>query len=232
MTFIFVDIMNLKYLKGFFILLLIISIVSLVFNVNGYLTEDEPIKKIINETELGRNDLGYVTKIGPIGNNSSDVKIAYIIGVHPSEYVTHIALYDTLVKNSDSLNYCYYIYKVEVTKDADIYEEGRVNGQLLANEFVVSDITSLDFNLVCDIHSHSGVFEGTYAEENFIFTPLGDSESLEYCNEIIAQIDHLVYYSPYLQTSPIFVTIPIIESGTPAIIFETYTHGHVNDAYD
>jgi len=175
-------------------------------------------------TNLGSNNRGSVELIGPIGNESSNVKIAYIIGVHPLESAAHNALYDSLIAKSDSLNYCYYIYKINVTEGDSDYDVGRMNGQLLAKEFVVPDVTSKKYNLVVDIHSNQGTNGGNYEETNFIFAPLNNPTSKNFADEIIAKIPPLVYYFPKSQTSPEYVTIPIIQSGTPAIIYETYKY--------
>ena len=53
--------------------------------------------------------------LGPFGNTDSDIKIAYSIGMHPLESKAHKALFDTVNSKSSSLNYCYYIYKINVT---------------------------------------------------------------------------------------------------------------------
>lgn len=187
--------------------------VNIIDNVNGFETVD-----------LGSNDMGSVDLIGPIGNKNSNTKIAYIIGVHPLESNVHNALFNSLISKSDSLNYCYYIYRINVTKAADDYGVGRMNGQLLAKEFVVGDVSSKDYNLVVDIHSNQGTKGGSYEETNFIFAPLNDPVSKTFADEIIAKIPPLVYYFPKSQTSPEYVTVPIIQSGTPAIIYETYKY--------
>ena len=41
---------------------------------------------------LGKNDLGSVHIHGPFGNPESEVKIAYLIGMHPLESKSHRAL--------------------------------------------------------------------------------------------------------------------------------------------
>ncbi|MCL2686997.1 MAG: adhesin [Methanobrevibacter sp.] len=177
-----------------------------------------------NTVNLGSNNKGTVDLIGPIGNKNSNVKIAYIIGVHPLESNVHNALYDSLKVKSDSLNYSYYIYKITVTDSPDDYNVGRMNGQLLANEFVVPDATSKNYNLVIDIHSNQGTQGGNYDETNFIFAPLNDYKSKVLADEIIAKIPPLLYYYPMSQTSPNYVTVPIMQSGTPTLIYETYMY--------
>lgn len=182
---------------------------------------DISISNGLETLNLGSNDKGSVDLIG---NKNSNTKIAYIIGVHPQESNVHDALYNSLIANSDSLNYCYYIYRINVTKAADDYDAGRMNGQLLAKEFVVEDASSKGYDLVVDIHSNQGTSGGSYEETNFIFAPLNDPASKTFADEIIAKIPPLVYYFPKSQTSPEYVTIPIIQSGTPAIIYETYRY--------
>jgi hypothetical protein len=181
---------------------------------------------------LGSNNKGKVELIGPIGNENSNVKIAYIIGVHPLENKVHNTLYDSLIAKSDSLNHCYYIYKITVTDNPDSYDIGRLNGQLLAQEFVVPDATSRGYNLVVDVHSNQGTKGGSYKETNFIFAPLNDPRSKVIAEEIIAKIPPLVYYYPESQTSPNYVTVPIMKSGTPTIIYETYMYESIELTQD
>jgi len=171
-----------------------------------------------NNVSLGATDYGIVEKLGPYGNTSSPVKIAYIIGVHPLEYKAHQALIESLINNSKSLKYSYYIYKINVTQDKDDYNKGRMNGQLLANKFVVSDIAKNDFNLAIDVHSNSG----NWKENRFIFAPVNGSESESYAKKIKSQLDWLSYYVPPNPTSTDYVTGPLIKTGVPAMVYETY----------
>ena len=57
----------------------------------------------------------------PYGNANSPVKIAYILGVHPREKGSHEKLEKALLNKSSNLSYCYYIYKINVTKDTTDY---------------------------------------------------------------------------------------------------------------
>jgi hypothetical protein len=45
--------------------------------------------------------------------------------------------------------------------------------------------------------------------------------------EIKDKISWMVYYNPPSQTSPQYVTIPLIKAGIPAVVYETY----INDSY-
>jgi hypothetical protein len=173
---------------------------------------------------LGSADYGIVLKSGPYGNLNRTKKIAFIVGVHPLEINSHKTIAKSILSLNKSANYSYYIYSVNVTKDRDLYNEGRMNGQLLANKFAVPDIIQNNYDLVVDVHSHSG---GNYLEEFFIFAPREDVRSKSIATRLIAELPGIVYYLPPKEkgpTSPLYVTIPIINSGTPAIIYETYRY--------
>ena len=196
--------MKLRNIIIVIIALLIILIGLLIFNASINVNENNKTDtnsgfKTVN---LGSNDRGTVNLIGPIGNKNSNIKIAYIIGVHPLEFNVHNTLYDSLITKSNSLNYCYYIYKIDVTNNPNNYDIGRMNGQLLANEFAVPDANSKGYNLAVDIHSNQGTNRGSYKETNFIFAPLNDSTSKVFADDIIAKMPPLVYYYPEPQTSP------------------------------
>ncbi|MBI5459555.1 hypothetical protein, partial [Methanobacterium sp.] len=169
---------------------------------------------------LGSTDYGEVVKIGPYGNLMSPVKIAYIVGVHPIEQASHQAMTESISGYDNSLNYCYYIYKVTVTRDAGDYEKGRMNGQLLANKFAVPDIINQRFRLAIDIHSNVG----NWAYTRFVFSPISGTSSESFARNIKNGISWLAYFSPPSQTSPSYITVPLIQSGIPAILYETYTY--------
>ncbi|WP_158082512.1 pseudomurein-binding repeat-containing protein [Methanobrevibacter arboriphilus] len=172
---------------------------------------------------LGSNNKGTVELIGAFGNTSSKVKIAYVIGLHPLESAVHNALYNAIISKSN-LKYCYYIYRINVTKDPNNYSEGRMNGQLLAEEFVLPHIISNNYNLVIDVHSNQGTTGGSYEETNFIFAPLNHTASKIIADSIISKIPELTYYYPPSQTSPPFLTNPLVQAGIPTILYETYMY--------
>jgi hypothetical protein len=175
---------------------------------------------------LGSTDYGNVVKEGPYGNKNSRVKIAYIVGVHPLESNAHEAILESIKSDNKSLNYCYYIYRINVTKDAGDYDKGRINGQLLANKYVVPDIEKNNFQLVIDVHSNRGK-DTSYKENRFLAVPVSDNKSELIASEIINKISWLVYYIPPKgkgPTSPEYITDPLINSGTPSIVYETYMY--------
>jgi len=199
------------------IILIILIILAIIISINTYYINNSG-----SET-LGTNNLGTVSLEGPFGNINSSDKIAFIIGVHPLESNSHISLLNYIRNNSEMLNKSYYIYIINVTKDKNDFDKGRVNGQLLAKNYVVPDINKKNYNFVVDIHSHRGV----YSEKNFIIAPLNDPLSEEIGINIIKNIEGLeiLKYIPAddeSPTSPDYVSIPILKNGTHTIIYETY----------
>lgn len=171
---------------------------------------------------LGQRDYGFVVRYGPYGNPMSPVKVAYVVGVHPQEVQAHQAMM-AVISSSNSLKYCYYVYQITVTKDRDDYTKGRINGQELARDYAVPDIKSSKYNLVVDVHST----KGDYPKTKFISVPSDDKRSRLLAHLIVSKISWLVFYVPPFDGGPTsgpYVTIPIIESGTPAMVYETYTY--------
>lgn len=172
---------------------------------------------------LGENELGSVHIHGPFGDLSSDVKIAYVIGMHPLESKSHRALFDVLTSKND-LKYCYYLYNINVN-DKTSETEGRLEGQLLAQEFIKDDIINKKYNLFLDIHSNRGSMgPGEYKITNFLFAPGFDEKSSRYMDEIIDAIDEIVYYAPEFRTSPAYITEPTANAGIATLVYECYSY--------
>lgn len=166
---------------------------------------------------IGKNSIGTVTLEGPYGNANSSVKVAYILGQHPRESNAHDAIYDSLLNNSDYLNYSYYVYRINVTAESDDFEESRMNGQLLAQDYVVKDALKNGYDLVIDIHASNG----GYVQDPYIFAPVSnDTVAYDAANNVTKAINYVIYYEPASYSSPQYSTIPIDEGGIPAIVFE------------
>ena len=172
---------------------------------------------------LGENDLGSVHLHGPFGDASSEIRIAYVIGMHPLESKSHRALFDELTSRDD-LKYCYYLYNINVS-DKDSETEGRLEGQLLAQEFIRDDIISKEYDLFLDIHSNRGSRgPGEYKITNFLFAPGFDEKSSGFMNVIIDSIDEIVYYAPEFRSSPPYITEPTAKAGIPTLVYECYSY--------
>lgn len=180
---------------------------------------------------LGENDLGSVYIHGPFGDVKSEIKIAYLIGMHPLESKSHRALFEKLT-SIDDLKHCYYIYNINVN-DKDSESEGRDEGQLLAQEFVAPHIINEKYDLFLDIHSNRGSHgPGDYQITNFVFAPGFDDESSKYMNEIIDSIEGMVYYAPEFRSSPPYITEPTSKAGIATIVYECYSFEPMDVTYD
>ena len=172
---------------------------------------------------LGKNDLGTVHIHGPFGDESSEVKIAYLIGMHPLESKSHRALFERLTNKKD-LKYCYYLYNINVS-DKNSETEGRLEGQLLAQEFVAPHIIDGNYDLFLDIHSNRGSHgPGDYKITNFVFAPGFDDKSSGYMNDIIDEISEIVYYAPEFRSSPPYITEPTAKAGVATVVYECYSY--------
>jgi hypothetical protein len=211
-----------------FLILLLFVIIG--FSV--YSTEYAPQFSLIHESIyqplaspqiLGSTDYGYVVRGGPYGNKNSQIKVAYIVGVHPMEQDSHKAIILAMLSNEKSLKYSYYIYMIKVTRNASAYNEGRINGQLLAYNYVLPDIMNKNMSLVVDIHSNKGF----YKEKRFISIPINDLISESIAFQIINKVPWLVYYIPPAEKGPSsgpYVSIPLIKSDIPTFVYETYMY--------
>ena len=182
--------------------------------------------QVLEPQILGSNSKGTVTKSGPYGNPNSTRKIAIIVGVHPLEANSHRAIVESILNNSNSLNSSYYIYSIDVTESTGNYKKGRINGQLLASKYAVPDIRKNHFKLVIDVHSNRGKDTG-YKENRFLSVPAKSDKSKSIASKIIAEILWLVYYIPPNEKgpkSPKYVTIPLLNSKIPSIVYETYMY--------
>ena len=178
-----------------------------------------------NVVKLGSNKYGSVQFIGPIGNTESRVKIAYVIGVHVREYQAHDALWAALNKKASSLNCCYYVYKIKLAKVSGSYSKDRLKGQLLSKKFILPHAKKQKYNLLIDIHSSiSAKKGGAYKYNYFMFVPDNKNKTVKsWIKKIISKSPGMVYFYPTPQTSPAYMTLPLLQSGTPTMVFETLT---------
>lgn len=226
-------------IKKEYIVIALLLIVILVFSaaiLNEISSKNEGTAKITREVIANNSqDPGSVEVIKNIGNPNSK-KIAYVVGVHPLEHLTHETLVKILPKLTD-LNYCYDIYIINVTEDIGYYGDGlsngenpgRQNGQNLAQKYVYPQIVEGDYELAIDVHSNIGA----YPFKTFVFSPVKESSSVEYANEIASNSDNISYYTPDSTTSGPYLTIPLNENGVPAFYFEEYSFApqDVKDAH-
>jgi hypothetical protein len=93
-----------------------------------------------------------------------------------------------------------------------------VNDQSLANKYAVHDMKNMSIKLVIDVHSN----EGNYPKTRFLFIPMTSEKAENIALIIKNQTNWLTIYSAPEPTSPPYVIIPLIKSGVPSMIYETY----------
>lgn len=219
-----------KYTKYILLILAVCLAAALIY---PYLNSPATNTSVTPTTEvLATTSMGNVTKEGPYGNTSSQVKVAYIVGVHPWEYYSHESAVKAVKKLDKSLKYSYYIYQVNVTGGANSeYETGRMDGQLLAKEYVVPDILKNNYQLAVDIHSNKGA-DDNYAVSWFLYVPYHDERTDKIAQQLQDKIPGIESYDPPYPTSPEYVTIPLIRNGTPAILYEAYEYDSPETSQD
>lgn len=212
------------------ILLVIILIFSVLIIDYSFFNNSNPKYSnggVVHETLANNsNDPGTVEVIRNIGNPDSQVKIAYVVGVHPLEHLTH----ETLIKllpNMDNLKYSYDLYIINVTEGVGYYGDGldnyenpgRQNGQNLAYQYVYPEIVDGDYDLAIDVHSNIGAYD----YKTFVFCPVKEGLGVRYADDVAGECENITYYSPDSTTSGPFLTVPLNEHGVPAFYFEEYS---------
>jgi hypothetical protein len=207
----------------------------------------------VNTLCIGYEDMGSAYLIGPFGNLSSPIKISYVIGVHPAENKVHEFVKKTMLENSDKLKYQYYIYQIDHHNynyerarvggghfDGYNTENGRMyrmEGQLLAQKYVLPIARDGDSKLIVDFHSnHANTDEdwahywsgGGYDVGNFLFASQSGNNRANSNSRYMAKycLDHnnwgLLDWVPGSQTSPPYLINPLMDSGKTAFFYENY----------
>lgn len=194
---------------------------------NGVTNNGTVVREVIANNS---GDPGTVEVIRNIGNPNGK-KIAYVVGVHPLEHLTH----ETLVKllpTIKNLNYSYDIYIINVTKNVGHYGDGysdnspgRQNGQNLAYKYVYPQIVKGNYSLVIDVHSNIGA----YPYKTFVFSPVTQGPGEKYASEVASKCANITYYQPESTTSGPYLTIPLNEHGIPAFYYEEYSFAPQNE---
>ncbi|BDZ68386.1 hypothetical protein [Methanobacterium ferruginis] len=201
-------------------IIVFIGVVLALFSFNGNPVAIFTTSSQVSSTILAKTNDSYVTKEGPYGNTSSNVTIAYIAGVHPRESAAHQAIIESIRESDASLEKQYYLYIINAPLYEDNYPQERMNGQLLANKYVVPDIINNSYQLAVDVHSSNG----SYSSNRFVFTPIQENKSMSIARELKNKISWLKYYYPPDPSSTEYVTIPLIKAGVPSIVYETYKY--------
>ena len=174
----------------------------------------------VSSITLATTNDSTVVKEGPYGNTNSNITVAYIVGVHPRESASHQAIIESIQDSDSSLEKKYYLYLINAPLYQDNYPQERMNGQSLANKYVVPDIINNSYQLAVDVHSSNG----SYPVDRFIFAPARGSKSISIAMELEDKISWLKYYYPSNPSSTEYVTLPLIQNSVPSIVYEAYKH--------
>jgi hypothetical protein len=170
---------------------------------------------------IGSNSNGYVTKEVYSHYGSNNTKIAVITGMHPRENLSKTIMpsvikFYALTHNVEIVN-----YQVTVTNNPEDFSVGRSNGEKLVAQYAIPDIKKSNYNLVIICHDH----EKGYGDGYYIATPTMDAKSINLGDAIHALLPDFNLYKRdtenKAQSSSINrVDSPITNSGTPVFVFE------------
>jgi len=170
---------------------------------------------------IGSNSNGYVTKEVYSHYGSHNAKIAVVTGMHPRENLSKSIIpsaikFYALTHNVEIVN-----YQVTVTNNPDNFTVGRNNGERLVAQYVIPDIKKSDYRLVIICHDH----EKGYGDGYYVATPTMDSKSINLGDSLHSLLTDFNYYKRNTEnkaqsSSITVVDSPITNAGTPLFVFE------------
>mgnify|MGYP005838023427 CR=1 FL=1 len=107
-----------------------------------------------DNSTLGTNNLGYVTKDIYNHYGSTGPKIAVITGMHPREDLSTVVVPEVIKLYALTHNVEIINYKVTVTDNPEVFSTSRLNGESLVAQYVIPDIKKSDYSLVIICHDH------------------------------------------------------------------------------
>ncbi len=188
-----------------------------------------------NQSTLGHNTNGYVTKYvykSSESNKTSNSKIAIVTGIHPREHLSK-AVWTDLLKNYNVPPGVEIVqYDINVVDAPNDFILGRNNGETLAATYILPDITKSNYNLVIVCHDH----EPGYGEGFYFATPEMDVNSVKFAESLKQKIPDFNYYknnnNSEKGTSNIHFTDPLVSNGYRAIVYEMPGLSCYNEAYN
>ena len=176
---------------------------------------------ISEESQLGSDSRGSMTKDVYSHYGTPTVRIAVITGMHPREELAR-KMVPQAIKLFALLNRVEVAdYHVMVEDQPDNFTIGRNNGEALVAQYAIPDIIKSNYQLVIVSHDH----EQGYGEGYYIATPTHDTKSVS-IGEAVHQI--LSYFNFYpgssntkAQASSITVVdYPLTNAGIPVLVYE------------
>ncbi|MDR0912217.1 MAG: hypothetical protein LBM96_06410 [Methanobrevibacter sp.] len=186
---------------------------------------------------IGNNTLGSVKKYTYGDNDSGNIKIAIVSGMHPRENLSERVL-PLVSKQYSQPNLSIVNYNVIVTKDENDFYNSRSNGESLVRDFVIPDILKNDFDLVIIGHDH----EKGYGQDYYIATPNMDDKSVLLAQSVynLFQSQGISDFRHYQRnasknvqsTSILGVNKLIVDAGIPLFVYEVPEWYNDDKTYD
>lgn len=165
------------------------------------------------------DDVGSVDKI-IYGNPNSTTEIVLVLGIHPREKLAIEPELESAKQFAAHHDVKLVVYYVNVTQNADDYQQSRNNGEHLVKEYVVPDIEKSNAKAVIISHSH---IEG-YGEGFYLATPAMDNASVKIAEEIADKSDFNYFPTntsqPLKASSAILISKPLADAGYPTFVYE------------
>lgn len=172
----------------------------------------------IDSSIIGNNSYGTVVKSSGYGNPSSDIHVAFIVGVDAQR--SQNAVVPTLQGQND-LKYCYDIYVVDTSKAKNMNNSNNQNNMTLnemsenlASEFVVPDIINNNYNFTVDVHS-------TNDSNSYVFVPSDNTYTSKKVVESISNNTQVGTYTPDYHAYTEAISENIIDYEIPSIVYVT-----------
>ena len=208
----------------------VVIIMGVTVALNGNSSNNEPVENNttappaevnpIEKSVVVNNSYGVVTKMSGYGNKTSDIHVALIVGVDVKTPASNVVV--STLENSKNLKYAYDIYVIEPTNDTNINNTTNNSNNLtlnnkteaLADESVVPDIISNNYNFSMDIH-------GVSDSNSFVFVPSEDTYTSKKVVTAISNNTDVGVYTPSSYTYARYVSIPLISNNIPSVVYMT-----------
>ena len=169
---------------------------------------------------LGNSTYGTVTKSSGYGNPSSDIHVAFILGVNANQK-TQNAIVPT-IQNENNLKYCYDVYIVNAVDgtsgNGDENNENNLTvneiSESLVSEYVLPDVLNNNYNFTVDVHS-------TNDSNSYLFVPSENTVTSKTVMSDISNKTDVGIYTPDTHTYTEYVSEPIISYEIPSIVYVT-----------
>jgi len=176
---------------------------------------------ISEQTQLGSDNRGSVTKDVYSHYGTPSVRIAIITGMHPREELA-TSMVPQAIKLFALLNRVEVAdYHIDVEDQPDNFTVGRNNGEALVAQYAIPDIIKSDYQLVIVSHDH----EQGYGEGYYIATPTHDAKSVAMGGVVHQLLSYFNFYPGSSNNKPqassiTVVDYPISNAGIPVLVYE------------